>query len=394
MVLSSNEQPGDSAVHLAGASPALPHDVTRMSADHDSKKTRLQPLVIIVDDQLTGRKIMEELVRSIDSALVVETYSDPYEALDRIAEVAPDLVLTDYKMPAMNGVSFTRNVRSIPGCADVPIVVVTVLDDRSIRYQALEAGATDFLTRPIDQIECRARCRNLLTLRKQQKIIRNRATWLEEQVSVATREVRAREEEALLRLAQVGEFREDATGDHVLRVGRYCRLLGEQLGLSEPACEELELAAPLHDVGKIGIPDQILNKPGPLTPQEWSVVQTHTTLGYEMLKESRSRYLRKAALIASHHHERFDGTGYPAGLQGEAIPIEARIVAVADVFDVLISARPYKAAWTVEAAIGYVREQAGLHFDPSCVEAFDTRLDEILEVCANLGIHRDVDAGA
>ncbi|MGD8642978.1 MAG: response regulator [Chromatiales bacterium] len=353
-----------------------------MSPDSDSKKTPLRPLVIIVDDQLTGRKIMEELVRSIDASLEVETFADPYEALDRIAEVAPDLVLTDYKMPTMNGVSFTRNVRSVPGCADVPIVVVTVLDDRSIRYQALDAGATDFLTRPIDQIECRARCRNLLTLRKQQKIIRNRATWLEEQVSVATREIRAREEEALVHLARLGEYRDTGPGDHVLRIARYARLLGEQLGLSEPACEELELAAPLHDIGKIGMPDQILNKPGPLTNQEWGVMQTHATLGYELLKDSRSRTLRKAAMIAAHHHERFDGTGYPSGLSGESIPIESRITAVADVFDALISVRPYKGAWTVEAAVRYVREQSGQHFDPACVEAFDNRLEEILDVQA------------
>ncbi len=365
-----------------------------MSADHDSRKTPLRPLVIIVDDQLTGRKIMEELVRSIDTSLLVETYADPYEALDRIAEVAPDLVLTDYKMPAMNGVSFTRNVRSIPGCADVPIVVVTVLDDRSIRYQALEAGATDFLTRPIDQIECRARCRNLLTLRKQQKIIRNRATWLEDQVSVATREIRAREEEALLQLAELSEYRDGGRGNHVRRIARYSRLLGEQLGLSEPASEELELAAPLHDIGKIGIADQILSKPGPLNHAEWSLMQTHVTIGYEILKDRRSRTMKKAAIIALNHHEKFDGSGYPVGLSGEDIPIEARIVAVADVFDALTSVRPYKGAWTVEAAVGYIREQSGLHFDPACVEAFDSRIEEILGVHAELGDGQPVDEGS
>lgn len=351
-----------------------------MSAPSLPAKSQLRPLVIIVDDQLTGRKILEELVRSIEPNLEVETYADPYEALERIAQATPDLILTDYKMPAMNGVAFTRHVRSVPGCADVPIVVVTVLDDRSIRYEALEAGATDFLTRPIDQIECRARCRNLLTLRKQQKIIKNRARWLEDQVSVATRQIRVREQETLLRLAKAGEYRDEETGNHVLRMAKFCRLLGEELGLHEAECDELELAAPMHDIGKIGIPDHILLKPGRLTEEEKRIMQTHTTIGFEILKNSQSRYIQKGALIALNHHERYDGSGYPAGLKGLEIPIEARIVAVCDVYDALCSVRPYKAAWSSEAAVQYLTEQSGLHFDPRCVEAFLARIDTVREI--------------
>jgi two-component system response regulator RpfG len=334
---------------------------------------------MIVDDQFTGRKILEELVFSIDRNLTVETFADPVEALARAEACTPDLILTDYKMPIMDGVEFTRRLRALPGCADVPVVVVTVVEERRIRYEALEAGATDFLTRPIDHHECRARCRNLLTLRRQQQIIKDRARWLEQQVAVATSKVRVREQETLLRLAKAGEYRDGTTGNHILRMAKYSRLVAAELGLSEGDCEEIELAAPMHDIGKIGIPDNILRKRARLTEDEARVMQTHTLNGYEMLRESPSRYLQQGAVIALCHHERFDGTGYPHGLRGEAIPLAARIVAVADVFDALVSERPYKLAWRFEDALGYLNEQLGKHFDPRCVEAFMARVEAVRE---------------
>ena len=288
--------------------------------------------VLIVDDQFTGRKILEELVHTIDRDLSVESFADPYEALERATAHIPDLILTDYKMPIMDGVEFTKRVRAIPGCADVPVIVVTVVEERRIRYEALEAGATDFLTRPIDHHECRARCRNLLTLRRQQQIIKDRARWLEQQVAVATKKVLTREQETLLRLAKAGEYRDAGTGNHILRMAKYSRLLAAELGLSEADCDEIELAAPMHDIGKIGIPDNILLKQGKLTPDEFQIMKTHTVNGYEILKGSPSRYLQQGAIIALNHHERYDGTGYPQGLKGEEIPLSARIVAVADVY--------------------------------------------------------------
>ncbi len=353
------------------------------TADADSGvmgKTRLKPLVVIVDDQLTGRKILEELIRTIDPTLEVESFAEPYEALERISDRVPDLILTDYKMPVMNGVMFTKHVRSIPGCSDVPLIVVTIVEDKRIRYEALDAGATDFLTRPIDQHECRARCRNLLTLRKQQKIIKNRAKWLEDQVSVATQQIRTRERETLLRLAKAGEYRDEGTGNHVLRMAKFCRLLAEELGLSEAECDEIELAAPMHDIGKIGIPDSILLKPGNLTPGEFEVMQTHAAIGHEILKDSPSRYIQLGAVIALAHHERYDGSGYPRGLSGDEIPMAARIVAVADVYDALTSERPYKPVWNDEDAVRYLSDQSGKHLDPRCVEAFLARIDKVKEI--------------
>jgi two-component system response regulator RpfG len=283
-------------------------------------------------------------------------------------------------MPGMDGVAFTRAMRAIPDCADVPLVVVTVVEDRNIRYEALDAGATDFLNRPIDQHECQARCRNLLTLRCQQKIISNRAHWLEQQVQVATEAIQARERETLLRLAKAGEYRDEGTGNHVLRIGRYSRLIAEALSLGAQQCHDIELAASMHDIGKVGIPDGILLKSGRLTEDEFRVVQQHARIGYEILKDSPSYYLQLGATIALAHHERYDGSGYPGGIAGADIPLAARIVAVVDVFDALTSSRPYKRPWSVSAAVQYIRDRSGSHFDPDCVTAFLANLDAIRTV--------------
>jgi two-component system response regulator RpfG len=339
-----------------------------------------RPLVVIVDDQSTGRRILTQLVGGLDANLEVVAFGDGPSAIECIRRRTPDLILTDYMMPDMDGIAFIRCVRSLPACADVPLVVVTIVDDKQVRYQAFDAGATDFLNRPIDEYECRARCRNLLMLRRQQKMIQDRAALLEDQVTAATRAIRARERETLLRLAKAGEYRDEGTGDHVLRIARYCRLMAQSLDLAVVHCEQIELAAPMHDIGKVGVPDRILLKPGRLTREEFAIMQHHTEIGYEILKDSPSRYLQLGATIALCHHERFDGTGYPAGLAGAAIPLEARIVAVADVFDALTSVRPYKPAWSIEEAVAYIRARAGGHFDPDCVAAFLDCLDQIQDV--------------
>lgn len=340
--------------------------------------------VIIVDDQSAGRKILEQVIRSIGLEVEIAVFDDPVSALQRINAQTPDLILTDYMMPGMNGVIFTQHVRNIPACADVPLVVVTVVEDRQIRYEAFDAGATDFLNRPIDQYECRARCRNLLIMRHQQKLIQDRARLLENQVMLATQEILARERETLLRLAKAGEYRDEGTGNHVLRIARYCRIMAETMGLPLARCEDIELAAPMHDIGKVGIPDRILLKPGRLTDAEFAVIRGHPRIGYEILKDSPSHFLQLGATIALSHHEKFDGTGYPRGLQGEDIPIESRIVAVADVFDALVSERPYKPSWSVRNSVDYLRDLSGTHFDPQCVDTFICRIEDIRSVGEDL----------
>lgn len=340
--------------------------------------------VIIVDDQSAGRRILEQVIRSIGLAVDIAVFDDPVSALQRIHAQTPDLILTDYMMPGMDGVVFTRHVRKIPACADVPLVVVTVVEDQRIRYEAFDAGATDFLNRPIDQYECRARCRNLLILRRQQKVIQDRARLLEIQVALATQEILARERETLLRLAKAGEYRDEGTGNHVLRIARYCRIMAETMGLPQARCDDIEIAAPMHDIGKVGIPDSILLKPARLTDTEFAVIRQHPCIGYEILKESPSHFLQLGATIALSHHEKFDGTGYPQGQRGESIPIEARIVAVADVFDALVSKRPYKPSWSVEASVNYLCDLSGTHFDPQCVETFVHRIEDMRRIDEDL----------
>jgi two-component system response regulator RpfG len=249
-----------------------------------------------------------------------------------------------------------------------------------VRYAALDAGITDFLTKPVDARECLARCRNLLTLRRQHLVLEDRKRLLEHMVEDATREVREREKETLLRLARAGEFRDEETGYHLIRMSRYSRLIANALTLEYDEAETVELAAPLHDIGKIGIPDQILLKGGALDPAEWQVMRRHPVIGHEILKGSASKYVRMGALIALGHHEKYDGAGYPNGLVGDHIPLCARIVAIADVYDALTSVRPYKDAWASARAFEYVASQAGKHFDPRLVEAFASVKKEVVQV--------------
>lgn len=341
--------------------------------------------VVIVDDRSTARSLLEGLAKSLQPGIVVESFAEPHQALVYMQNAIPDLIITDYRMPGMDGIEFTRRIRAQKTLSDVPVIIVTVVEDRQIRYQALENGATDFLTRPIDPQECRARCINLLALRHNQKIVSNHSHWLETQVLQATHEVRARERETLLKLAKAGEYRDEDTGNHIIRMAKYSRLIAEELGLNEHECEEIQSAAPMHDIGKIGISDLILLKPGAHTPEESVIMRRHPEIGYEILSNSPSRYLQMGATIALGHHEKYDGTGYPHGLSGNKIPLPARIVAVADVFDALTSVRPYKKAWTFQSALEYVQSNSGKHFDPDCVRAFEKRVDAVAQVMRELG---------
>lgn len=334
--------------------------------------------VLIVDDQLISRMILEQLIRSIGDDTEAVSFSDPVKALDWAKHHHHDLVLTDLKMPNMNGVEFTQWLRNTPSCVDVPVIIITCMDDQSTKYRALEAGATDFLTKPIDHHECRARCRNLLKLRQQQSIIRDRARWLENEITQKTRELQLREKETLLRLAKAGEYRDSDTNGHVLRMANTARLIAETLGRDANYCDIIEQAAPMHDIGKIGVPDRILLKRGKLDHRERGIMMNHARIGYEILRDSPSEYLQFGATIAWCHHEKFNGEGYPRGLKGGAIPLEARIVAIADVLDALLSERPYKAAWPVERALELIRKESGGHFDPECVEAMLLNLERIV----------------
>ncbi len=337
--------------------------------------------VLIIDDLFSSRLLLAEIVRQIDGRLNLELFDTPTRALEYARNNRVDIVLTDYKLPEFDGIELVKQLRALPHCVDVPIVVITVVDDRRIRYDALEAGATDFLIKPLDEHETRARCANLLELRRHKIVLSDQARVLQYQVDKSVAEIHERELETLSKLAKAGEFRDKVTGNHLTRMARYSALIGQHLGLGSETVHVLEVAAPMHDIGKIGIPDSVLMKPGALAPDEEETMRTHPRIGYDILKGSPSKYLSMGAIIALGHHEKFDGSGYPNGLHGEDIPLVARIVAVADVFDALVSERPYKNAWPLEQGIGYLKEQRGRHFDPRCVDAFlaDTsRIEAIL----------------
>jgi len=356
------------------------HHVSYATGRNLVKVPDLNKHVVIVDDESTGRMIMGKILHQVMGNIVLHEFEHPADALEWLDSNHPDLIVTDYRMPDMNGIDFITKIRGREGCQDIPIMMITIADEKTVRYSALEAGATAFLTRPIDHIECRTSCRNLLKLSEQHSIIQKRAQWLAQQVELATEQIIAREKETLLCLAKAGEYRDEETGNHVIRMAKYSRQIAEELGISEEECDFLEYAAPMHDIGKIGIPDGILLKPRKLNAAEWEIMQQHAEIGHDILVDSESRYMQMGAIIALTHHEKFDGSGYPKGLKGAAIPLIGRIVAVADVYDALISARPYKMAWPVEEALDYLKQQSGKHFDPECVDAFLKRYDKIKNI--------------
>ena len=350
----------------------LVHDAGEVQAPRNT--------VLIIDDQSTGRMILSEIVRSIDKRLDVITFGDPLEAIEYTQSHPVDLVLTDYKMPNLDGIETIRRLRHIFRDDDIPIVCVTIVNDREIRYAALEAGATDFLTRPIDRFECRARCKNLITLRRHQILNKNRTRLLQDRVDEALKELRIREVDTLLRLAKAAEQRDKIIGLHLVRMAKYSALLAREYGFGQDEQEVMELAAPLHDIGKIGIPDSILQATGKLSRDEMQIMQTHTTIGHELLRDSPSKFLKTAAVIALSHHEKFDGSGYPRGLSGNNIPLEARIVTVADVYDALTSVRPHKSVWLTGEAFKYLQSESGRHFEPVLVDLFLTRKEEVAAI--------------
>jgi putative two-component system response regulator len=314
---------------------------------------------------------------------VVERFSDATSALAVCASSSCDLVIVDLMLPCMNGVDFVRRFRGISERSSVPVMMVTAISDVLTRMAALEAGVTDFVEKPFRFQEVALRIRNLLAMRGVVMDERAGRMMSDEAAAAAMSEVFARERELVVRLAKAAEFRDPETGAHVLRMAHYSRIAAERLGLSPSVCGMIFDAAPMHDVGKLGIPDEILLKPGRLSPEEFSVMRRHPQIGFSILSESRSELISYGAEIALTHHEKFDGTGYPRGLAGEEIPLSGRVVAVADVFDALTSDRPYKARWEPDRAGDFLRAGRGTHFDADCVDAMLSGWEEILCVMAS-----------
>jgi response regulator RpfG family c-di-GMP phosphodiesterase len=346
--------------------------------------------VVIVDDTHINLVLMSRLMEKLDDVSTV-AFQSAQEALAWCRANPYDLLILDYMMPELDGLAFISQlegaVRERP-----PVLMVTASQDVEIRHRALENGANDFLIKPIDKVEFLARTRNMLELRRATVALQNRASWLSSEVSKATAELRAREQETILLLCRASEYRDPETGAHIQRMAHYSCLIAAELGMSAEEQAFILNAAPMHDIGKVGTPDHILLKPGRLNPEELVIMRQHAVIGYNILKSSEAAMLQLAAEIAYAHHERWDGSGYPNGLAGEAIPLVGRIVAVADVFDALTSVRPYKQAWSLEEARTFLVENSGTHFDPQCVDALLRRWPAVLEIRARFRDAAPLDA--
>lgn len=333
--------------------------------------------VVIIDDTQMNLTLLQHLVKKLADCESI-CFTDPTEALSSCVENEPDLVIVDYMMPEMSGIAFTEEFRK--RYIDIPVLMVTANHEIEVRHQALHAGVTDFLNKPLDNEEFLARAKNMLTLRSSKKALASRAEWLAEEVRKATEQLVAYGRETIFCLSTAAEYRDPETGAHILRMAHYSKQIAKVMGLTQEQQNLLLEAAPMHDVGKVGIPDAILLKPGKLTDEEFAVMKQHSTIGYRILNACSAMPLKVAAEIAHTHHEKFDGTGYPNGLSGDNIPLFGRIVAVADVFDALTSGRPYKKAWSVEQACQLLQDGSGKHFDPACIDAFFTDMTTVLSI--------------
>ena len=341
--------------------------------------------IMVVDDEDSNLRLMEALL--IPHGYDVILAQDGRQAIDLIEESPPDVILLDVMMPVMNGFELAEKLKSSEETHHIPIVMVTALNNFDDRIKAIEAGADDFLSKPVDETELTARVRSLVKVKTLHDHMKNYQKELETEVEKRTRQLYSSYEkikkssfDTIMRLSRAAEYKDEDTGAHVKRMSHYSAAIAEKMGLNETTVESILLASPMHDVGKIGIPDKILLKPGKLDNKEWTTMKMHASIGGEILAGAKSGFIRLAEIIALTHHEKWDGSGYPLGLKGKQIPLVGRIVALGDVFDALTSKRPYKDAFSIEKSFAIIRETTGTHFDPDVVKAFFSIIDHILAI--------------
>ncbi|MDO8176812.1 MAG: response regulator [Undibacterium sp.] len=338
-----------------------------------------QPRILIVDDEPSNLRLLDKLLTGQGYTQLV-LVQDPRDVLDRYREVRPDLILLDINMPHLDGYQVMEQLKALGDPLMPPIVILTAQHGNDHMLKALVLGARDFIGKPFNRIELLMRVQNLLDAQLAHRLVHDQKTVLEDLVRIRTEELTETRLQVVRHLGRAAEYRDNETGLHIVRMSQVSALLCGSFGHTENMCELMLHASPMHDIGKIGIRDNILLKPGKLTPQEFEIMKTHTSIGADMLLGDTSELLKLARSIALTHHEKWDGSGYPNGLAGENIPREGRIVAVADVFDALTSSRPYKKAWPVDDATAFIKENAGKHFDPEVVKHFMLRLPEILAI--------------
>jgi putative two-component system response regulator len=335
--------------------------------------------ILIVDDEPANLKLLAKMLHS-QGYQGLELVDDPRKVLGLYQTLQPDLILLDLQMPHLDGFQVMEQLQATNDPLLPPIVILTAQHDKASLLRALAAGARDFIGKPFDRNELLMRVRNLLDAQLAHRLLYDQKEVLERMVQQRTEEVRRTQLQVVQRLGKAAEHRDEETGNHILRMSHTSALLAKAIGWSEADCELLLNASPMHDIGKIGIPDAILLKPGRFEPHEWEIMKTHAAIGAKLLDGDDTPLMRMARDIALTHHEKWDGSGYPHGLAGEAIPQVGRIAALADVFDALTSERPYKKAWPVEKAVETIKESSGKHFDPALVEVFLQQLPGILEI--------------
>jgi putative two-component system response regulator len=332
-----------------------------------------RPTVLVVDDTPENIDVLSGILQD-DYSVRVATNGEKALAIAR-TEPMPDLILLDVMMPLVDGYEVCRRLKADYLTQRIPVIFVSAMNEIEDETRGFELGAVDYISKPVSPAIVRARVRTHLHLYDQKR-------HLIEMVRQRTRELEETRLQIIRRLGRAAEFKDDETGYHVIRMSHYCRLLGLAVGMPEYRAELLFNAAPMHDVGKIGVPDHILQKPGPLTPDEWTIVKRHPAIGAGIIGRHNNELLEMARVIALTHHEKWDGSGYPRGLRGEAIPLVGRIVAVADAFDALTNVRPYKAGWPVPEAISYLQREAGKHFDQKLIAKFVELMPQVQGIMA------------
>ncbi len=335
--------------------------------------------ILLVDDERANVLLLKKMLKLHGYSSVVEA-TDSREVLGLCLKQDFDLILLDLNMPYLDGYEVMAQLKEAEGYEPPPILVLTAQIAQEYCSRALVEGARDYVRKPFEHVELLARVRNLLEVRVSEKRLRSQNQELESRVRARTQELHDSQLEVVRRLGRAAEYRDNETGMHILRMSKVSELLARAMNLDDARCDLILNASPMHDIGKIGIPDSILLKPGRFEPDEWEFMKTHSQIGADILSGDDSELMKMAREIALSHHEKWDGSGYPAGLAGQDIPLVGRIVAVADVFDALTSERPYKKAWKVDDAIVFMQEQSGKHFDPVILELFMGLLDEVLSI--------------